>query len=106
MIDKDQLLKAIYEAIDEVNQQFPVDQHLEKALQTSLLGGKSKLDSLGFVTLVVAIEQKVEENLGAVINITDEVVVSHNEDPFETVGTLWDYIFLSLEGKECGQERI
>jgi len=105
MLSKDHLLEAIYEAIDEVNQQFPVEQRLEKGLKTSLLGGESKLDSLGFVTLIVAIEQKMEENVGVMISLTDEIVVSHNDDPFETVGTLCDYILSSLEGTECGQER-
>jgi acyl carrier protein len=100
MSNKEKIIHSIYKAIDEVNQQFSEELRLEKSLNTSLLGGRSKLDSLGFVTLIVTIEQKIEEELGISISLMDKVVVSQQIDPFETIGALSDYIF-SLIKENC-----
>jgi acyl carrier protein len=50
--------------VDDVNLQLPADGRLEKSLQEVLVGEKSKLDSLGMVNFLVAVEEKLEAELG------------------------------------------
>ncbi|MFQ5823908.1 MAG: acyl carrier protein [bacterium] len=96
MTKNSKLIQAIFSAIDEVNLQLPKEQHLEKSIETGLVDTSGKLDSLGLINLIVAIEQKIEEEFEVAITLVDG---SHNNSPFRTVGTLADYISLLLEEK-------
>jgi len=93
------VIEVIFSAIDEVNQQLPEEQRLEKAVDTALYGRSAKLDSLGLVNLIVATEEKIEEEFGVAITIADERAMSQKNSPFKTVRTLADYISLLLKEK-------
>lgn len=58
---------------------------------TVLFGGEGLFDSLGLVTLIVDVEQKLED-LGVSITLGDERAVSQKQSPFRTVQSLTDYI--------------
>ena len=45
---KDELLDIIYQSLDEVNEQLPSDQLIQKSLDTTLVGRAGGLDSSGF----------------------------------------------------------
>ena len=90
------VIQLIYEVIDELNLDLPKEKQLEKSVHTPLFGKSSPLDSLGLVHLIVTIETKIEEELGASITIADERAISQPESPFRTVETLADYICLLL----------
>ncbi len=62
MTVRNKILEGIYAAIDEVNEQLPEDQNLEKSLETVLLGSSGKLESVNLVNLLVAIEENIEES--------------------------------------------
>lgn len=93
---------AVFRAVDEVNQQLPKKQELEKSVDTALIGPLSQLDSLGLVNLIVTTEKKIEEEFGVVITLADERAMSQANNPFETIGTLADYISMLLEEKAGG----
>ncbi len=99
MNDKDKIIQTIYSAIDDLNQQLTEDLHLEKNPETTLFGQGGKLDSLGLVNLIVASEQKVEENFGLPVSIADERAMSQKNSPFRTVESLADYIAALLAEK-------
>ncbi len=99
MNDRDRVFQTIYSAIDDLNQQLPEDLHLEKNPETTLFGQEGKLDSLGLVSLIVASEQKVEENFGRPVSIADERAMSQKNSPFRTVESLADYIATLLAEK-------
>ena len=88
--------------VDEINQQLPKEQRLEKSIDTILSGQSGKLDSLGLVNLIVATEQKIEEEYGITITLANERAISQNNGPFKTIGTLADYIALLLKEKTSG----
>ena len=46
MTERDKILKSIYDAIDEVNEQLPEGQTLVKSPNTVLLGESGKLESI------------------------------------------------------------
>jgi acyl carrier protein len=92
MTTDERVVKAIFSAIDEVNQQLPREQRLEKSTHTVLLDESGKLDSLGLVNLIVSTEQNIEEEFGIAISLVDEEALSQENGPFRNVSTLLCYI--------------
>ena len=86
------VLKVLYEAIDEVNLDLEEGEKVEKGIDTVIYADGSSLDSLGLVNLITIIEQKIEEESGDYITIADERALSMESSPFQTVRTLKDYI--------------
>ena len=66
--------------------------------ETPLLGRDGVLDSLGLVSLVVALEQTVEDAYGVSVSLADERALSERHSPFRTIGTLADYAGRLIEG--------
>lgn len=95
MFGKDEVIELIYDAIDVINDRLEVK--LKKSSETSLYGKKSKIDSIGLVSLIVAIEELLEEKTNMVVAIADERALSLQHSPFRTVGTLADYIIMVIE---------
>ena len=98
MIEKKTVLRTIYNVVDEMNMELPEEQLMEKSEDFVLFGQSSKLDSLGLVTFIVAVEQKFQEDLGVTITLADERAMSQKRSPFATIGTLVDYTFSILKG--------
>lgn len=67
---------------------------------TVLLGAEGILDSMGLVSLIVAVEQDVEDEFGKEITIADAKAMSQKNSPFRTVGSLVDYIETLLNEEE------
>ena len=61
-------------------------------LTTILYGSQSVLDSLDLINLVVNVESQVNEKLGKNLLLVDDSVLSEENSPFETIGTLSSYI--------------
>ena len=55
---------------------------------THLIGGNSPLDSISLVSLIVEIEQQVNDRFGVMITLADDRAMSETRSPFRTVGTL------------------
>jgi len=96
----EKIIQAIFRAVDEVNQELPEGQRLKKSLDTVLFGRSGVLDSVGLVNLIVAAEEKIEEEFGSTITIADERAMSQKNSPFRTIGTLVDYVSSLLEENE------
>lgn len=56
---------------------------------TELLG---RLDSLGLVTLIVDLEERLLDDLGIAVTLATGDALSRRHSPFRTVGTLSDYV--------------
>ena len=66
--------------------------------QTVLFGPvSSALDSMGLVTLIVELEQKLEQEYGLSLTLADDRAMSQRHSPFRTVQSLAEYICLLLE---------
>ncbi len=94
----DKVTKVIFDAIDEVNMLLPPDVRLAKSTDTILFGSGGGLDSLGQINFLVALEQKIEENLSISINFMDVAANSQQDNPLATIETLTDYISSILQG--------
>jgi acyl carrier protein len=86
------IVAAIYRAVDWINGELPPDRQLIKAPGTRLLGSGSALDSMHLVSLIIAIEREVEESCGVALTLADERALSMKASPFRSIQSLADYI--------------
>ena len=91
-----EILDIVLAAADELNADLNPPIALDRGEDAVLYGREGVLDSLGLVSLVAAIEEGVQNRLGATVVLADERAVSQKESPFRTVGTLVDYIQAQL----------
>ena len=96
MNDPENIVAAIYRAVDWINGELPPDRQLNKAPETRLLGSQSVLDSMHLVSLIVAIEREVEDTLGMALTLADERALSLKASPFRSVQSLADYIAILI----------
>ena len=94
---KEIILETIYNSINELNERLSNEKQLTKSTKTVLFGNNGKLDSLGLVTLLVIIEQNIEDEFDVSITIADERAISQKHSPFRTIGTVADYINMLLK---------
>ena len=102
MLTNEKVTQAILGAIDEINGQLPKGEKLEKSVSAALFGDGGKLDSLGLVSLITTVEQRIEEDFNMTLTLLEEVADLEKENPFRTVQGLADYITSILEKKANG----
>lgn len=66
---------------------------------TRIIGKNGVLDSLAFVTFVVALEQKINSDMTHQISLQDEKAFSQTKSPFRTVNSLSLYIRMLIKEK-------
>ena len=91
MDTSENVLAAVYRAVDSINVELSADRQLSKAPETPMLGRESVLDSLRLVRLMIAVEQEVADTLGVTLTLADERALSMKESPFRTIGSLAQY---------------
>ena len=96
MNDPENIIAAIYRAIDWINGELPPDRQLIKAPETRLMGSETALDSMGLVSLIVTIEREVEDAFGVALTLADERALSMKASPFRSIQSLADYIGILL----------
>ena len=99
MNNNEKVQKAIFSAVEEINTQLPNEEKFEINNDSVLYGSKGKLDSLGLINLIVAIEQDIEDEFDIPITLADERAMSQQASPFRTVETMVDYIEMLLDEK-------
>ncbi len=92
MVLASKILNVIYAAVDEVNEQLPPVQQLQKDPQMVLFGRGGRLDSLGLVNFVTEVEQQLEDELEVSLSLADEKALSRKRSPFHSIETLSEYI--------------
>jgi acyl carrier protein len=92
MSDGEKIRQIVFEVIDEINQQLPSAQRLDKAEGTCLFGEGGGLDSLGLVNLIVGVEERMGAVCGRTVNLADERLLERRDSPFRTVGALVEYL--------------
>ena len=92
MNDPENIVAAIYRAVDWINGELLPDRQLIKAPETRLLGSQSVLDSMHLVSLIVTIEREVEDTFGVALTLADERALSMKASPFRSIQSLADYI--------------
>ena len=65
-----------------------------------LFGAHGPFDSIGLVSLVVIVEERVEDRYGVSISLADERAMSQERSPFRSVGALAQYAYGLIEEKK------
>lgn len=65
--------------------------------QTRLYGDGGLFDSMGIVSLIVAVEQEIQDRYGRSVALADERALSRSSSPYRTVSTLAQYAADSAE---------
>ena len=95
MINNGKIIQSIMDAIDEINERYPEEKRLSKSVDTVLTGESGKLDSLGLVSFVVAVEERIQNDLGVNISLADEM--GNVDGVLRTPETLAEHIANELQ---------
>ncbi|MEI6437398.1 MAG: acyl carrier protein [Candidatus Omnitrophota bacterium] len=99
MPDRDQITVAIKAAISDINETLPRDRKISADENAPLYGPAGVIDSLTLTLLIVAVEQKVEQQLHRSVSLVDVSLVSGSDNSFQTIASLADHI-QSLTGPD------
>jgi D-alanine--poly(phosphoribitol) ligase subunit 2 len=97
-IGRDKLIEWIVGAVTDFRLTMTDDTEAHVEETTTLFGDEGILDSLGLVTVVLELEERVNATLTIPISIADERAISQRNSPFRTVGTLADYTWTLVNG--------
>lgn len=95
MDKREQVLKSIFSAIEEVNEMLSEEERLKSSETTLLSGDAGELDSLGLINFMVALESRVNEEFELSLSLIEEL--ENPEQPLKSVGSLADFIVSKLE---------
>lgn len=83
--------ELVLQAVAELNPTLPDPVKVESGPAAALYGRTGVLDSMALVTLVVALEQLIEDEYDVTVSLADERAVSQSSSPFRTIGSLAAY---------------
>jgi acyl carrier protein len=94
MPTKNEILEVIVEVIESYNE-LTIEPKIQftSAGRALLFDAQSSLDSLGLVTLILNIEDKLSEKFGLNITLADDKAMSQTNSPFRSTESLTEYIF-------------
>jgi acyl carrier protein len=90
--DRDSITAMVIASLEDVLSQAEEPPTAPVSEETHLVGRSAVLDSLGMVTLVVDLEQRIEEEYGVSLTLADDRAMSQKHSPFLTVRSLTNYI--------------
>ena len=70
----------------------------ELNVNTRLFGKDGVLDSMGLVTLIIAVEQAIEDRYEISIALADEKALSQAKSPYRSVARLAEYAASQIQG--------
>jgi acyl carrier protein len=93
---EDIIIRSLKELIEVLNVQMsgPLES------DTRLFGPKGALDSMGLVSLITDLEERIEDEYDISLILADERAMSQEKSPFRTVSTLAQYISMLLDDKK------
>ena len=66
---------------------------------TKIFGRKGVLDSMGLVSLITDVEERIEDEFGFSLILADDRAMSQEKSPFHSVSSLAHYICMLIEEK-------
>ena len=97
----------LYPAIEEINELIGLTNNpLKKSPDTILFGSGSPLDSIGLVSFVVAVEDRIEDRTQKRIALATEKAMSKKTSPFRTIDALAEYIHERLQENQGAADLV
>lgn len=97
-VDREVVVGEIYQALSRINELRDPEQRIACAETTVLYGSEGALDSLGLVSLIMDVEQAINERTGGSLVLADAQAMSERRNPFRDVRSLADYVMSRLGG--------
>jgi len=98
MNDTKDIQRVVYKVFDELNALLSRNERVEKSLEFRI---SEELDSLMIINLLVLTEQKIQEDFGVAIVLTDGRIAVNEIKPLLTMKTYIDYVtFLVGEAED------
>src|SRR5579859_4992408 len=91
--------EAVFEAIERTNELLPAGTVLAKRRAEALAGTGSKLDSMGLVNFIFAVEQEMNQRFGVEVSVAS----AHGRDgadPLLTVDTLIKFLVAMINRRK------
>ncbi len=85
------LLPLVQKCMREIGKEQAIELPHDLSADTALFGRDGMFDSMGLVSLVVAVEEAIEDQYGVSINLADHRAMSQKHSPFRSVGSLAAY---------------
>lgn len=85
------LEELIMHTVHEINETLPQKISVELGAGAPLYGADGALDSLALVSLIVAVEQAIQDHFSVTITLASEAAMSQKRSPFKTIGSLTEY---------------
>ena len=95
------ITELVRAALDELNRQRPSNDQLPTDENTPLSGPGAKLDSLGLITLIVSLEEKISSRFGVTVSLSDAALMQTDNSPLATVGSLIRFLENELGGSHA-----
>lgn len=93
MITNENAYKLIIECIDSLVRSGSLDPITEVSKETVILGGGSVMDSIGFVTFITEVEDRIQSDTGKEFYLVlNEIDAFNINNPNLTIGILSQYI--------------
>lgn len=90
---KEDVLNLVLRAVESHCDENSIAVDITNGEELRLFGGESLLDSMGLVSLIVLIEEEIEDKYNISVVLADEKAMSRRTSPFARVSYLVDYIF-------------
>ena len=96
MTTVENVLNWIYECIDETNLLLANDKQINRSTDTALFGEESILDSLTFINLIIAVEEKIAKETEVELVLMGSETFFQETDQLNSVVNLANFIFQEL----------
>jgi D-alanine--poly(phosphoribitol) ligase subunit 2 len=97
---RDDVVRAIYDAVGRINELREPGRRLAASEETSLYGGGGGIDSLTLVSLIMDVEEAVNDHTGGQLVLADERAMAQRRNPFRDVRSFADYVMDRLREEE------
>lgn len=95
-----QLLEIVVNTTRQIVAEQGLDAGVNIDAQTRLFGDGGLLDSMALVSLVIAVEQAIEEQFGKNVGLADEKALSQRNSPYRSVASLVEYAARELQAPQ------
>jgi acyl carrier protein len=90
--DSAQIKALVGAALDDLNQMLPDENQVPNDPSAPLIGRGARIDSMGLVSLIVAIEEGLLDEYDIALTLVDDRAMSQERSPFRTLGTLTEFV--------------
>ncbi len=97
MTEQEKILNLIYKALASVNETLPPELRLLPVPSELIMGENSKMDSLSFVTLLVAIENEIADVMGSCPSLINEIAAP--DINIRSIGELAEFLVRNINKK-------